>query len=87
MEPKKLTQPQVKLMFFLYKNKKRHTREEIIKALGFNRNLLSISIMPLAGYFIKVDKQKTKISGRPKELITLTEAGKISIKAWMLANA
>lgn len=86
MEPKKLTEPQVKLMIFLYRNKKRHTRKALLEALDFDRGLLSNSIRPLSGYFIKIDKEKNNRPSRPAELISLTEGGKVAIHAWMIAN-
>ena len=86
MEPKKLTESQVKLMIFLYKNKRMHTRKQLIDLLNMDRNVISLSIKPLSGYFIDVKKEKTKRSGRKGELISLTEAGQIAIRAFILAN-
>lgn len=86
MEPKKLTESQVKLMIFLYRNKKRHTRKQLLEALDFDRGLLSNSIRPLAGYFIKIGHEKNDLPSRKAELISLTEGGTMAIQAWMIAN-
>lgn len=86
MEPKKLTEPQVRLMIFLSCHKKKYTRSKLIPILDIDRTQLSLAIKPLAGYFIQVEKQKKKTVGRKGDLISLTEAGKIAIHAWKVAN-
>ena len=76
----KITNNQVKLMRLLLKLNREVPRKEIIHKINLNPTSLQFAIKPIDGYFIKVRKEGNK------DLITLTEAGTMAIKAFNLAN-
>jgi len=86
MEPKKLTELQVRLMIFLEASNKQHNRQDLMQALSTDRCSLSLAIVPLAGFFIKIEKERNNFVGKNPDLISLTEGGEIAIRGWRLAN-
>lgn len=87
MEPKKLTETQVRLMLFIHRSRKKsHTRLNLMNSLDIDRNTLSLAVRPLQGFFIQVDYEKKGTAHRQRQLISLTEGGVHAIKGWILAN-
>ena len=76
----KLTTNQIKLIRALSKLSRASTRRDILKKTQMNVTSLQFAIIPLRGYFINVEKQGNK------DLISLTKAGEIAVRAFNLAN-
>ena len=76
----KITPNQVKLMRLLLKVNREVPRKEIILKIGLNPTSLQFAIKPIDGFFIDVKKEGNK------DLLTLTKAGEMAIKAFNLAN-
>ncbi len=85
MEIERLTVAQVKLMRIL-KLKRRIPRQEILIKFDWNVASLNFTISNLRGYFIIVENEKSKKGGRPRQILSLNEAGETAIKAFDLAN-
>ena len=76
----KITPNQVKLMGLLLNSTQEIPRKEVINSIKLNPTSLQFAIKPMSGYFINVKKEGNK------DLLSLTKAGEMAIKAFNLAN-
>ena len=76
----KITPNQVKLMRLLLELNREIPRKEIITNIKLNPTSLQFAIKPIEGYFLNVKKIGNK------DLLSLTVAGKMVIRAFNLAN-
>lgn len=91
----KINQNQIKILRALLKLNRRITRKELLQVLtpsypkltqDYIKEIIGRSVKSMGG-FIEVNyKELDGTAGRPSELLNITDAGKMAISAFELAN-